>query len=47
VVSVSEGGARSGGAVIEELARERLGFEHGYRELFVPLVVRRGLPRPA
>ena len=27
MVSVSEGGARSGGAVIEELARERLGFE--------------------
>jgi uncharacterized protein (DUF58 family) len=27
VVSVSEGGAQSGEAVIEELARERLGFE--------------------
>ena len=27
MVSVSEGDARSGGAVIEELARERLGFE--------------------
>src|SRR6516164_9537346 len=27
VVSVSEDGARSGGAAIEELARERLGFE--------------------
>ena len=27
MVSVSEGGARAGGAAIEELARERLGFE--------------------
>jgi len=27
VVSVTEGGARAGGAVIEELARERLGFD--------------------
>ena len=27
MVSVSEGGAQSGEAVIEELARERLGFE--------------------
>jgi ATP-dependent DNA helicase RecQ len=27
VVSVSEGGARPGEAAIEELARERLGFE--------------------
>ena len=27
MVSVTEGGARAGGAVIEELARERLGFD--------------------